>query len=122
MPDHIYSYILFFSNFTYTKLQFNCNYCYQFCHYLISKRTWETDLFVIWPYSSQLDSVYNKHTVYVCSSHSRVDWMLMAVYQKNRALEQKNLQPIRISEFNAFIEYDALYVYPEARVYHSKIL
>ena len=35
--------------------------------------------------ASQLNVVYNKHTVYVCSSHATGDSMLMTVGQKDRA-------------------------------------
>ena len=39
-------------------------------------------------YSSQLDAMYNKHTVYVCSSHATGDLMLITVDQKDRAQER----------------------------------
>ena len=39
-------------------------------------------------YSSRLDAVYNKHTVYLYSSDAAGDLMLKAVYQRDRALER----------------------------------
>ena len=51
-----------------------------------NKSCWRKEYFT---YSSQLDAVYNKYTVYpLYSSHASGDLVLIAVDQKDRALER----------------------------------